>query len=69
MRAALQQPQAVLELPVAVLQFLVLAGELPQLIFQLLDPHFRIAIVGLRQSRAKRSSASIAASAAARVIL
>jgi hypothetical protein len=36
-----------------VLQFLVLAGELPQLALELLDPHLRIAIVGLRQ-RARR---------------
>ena len=49
LRAALQRPQALLELPVAVLQFLVLAGELPQLILELLDAHFRVGIVGLRQ--------------------
>jgi len=31
------------------LQLLVLAGELPQPVLQLLDAHFRIRIVGLRQ--------------------
>jgi hypothetical protein len=50
LRAALECPQAVLELPVAVLQFLVLAGELPQLILKLLNPHFRVDSIGLRQS-------------------
>ena len=49
LRAALQHPQPVFELPVAVLQFLVLAGELPQLIRKLLDPRFRI-VGHLRQS-------------------
>ena len=48
--AALKRPQALLELPVPVLQFLVLAGELPQLILELLNAHFRIDI-GLRQGR------------------
>jgi hypothetical protein len=48
-RAALKRPQAVLELPVAVLQLFILAGELPQLILKLLDPHFRIDIIGLRE--------------------
>ena len=55
LRAALQRPQALLELPVAVLQLLVLAGELPQLILKLLDPHFRIGIVGLRAKPATAS--------------
>jgi len=45
--AALQQPQAVFELPVAILQFLILAGELPQLILKLLNPHFRVETIGL----------------------
>jgi hypothetical protein len=45
---ALQRLQALLKLPVAVLQFLVLAGELPQLILKLLDAHFRIDGTGLR---------------------
>jgi hypothetical protein len=47
-RPTLKRPQALLELPVAVLQFLVLAGELPQLIFELLNSHFRVDVVGLR---------------------
>jgi hypothetical protein len=46
-RAALKRPQAVFELPVAVLQLLILAGELPQLILKLLNSHFRI--IGLRR--------------------
>ncbi len=50
LRAALKHPQALFELPVAVLQLLVLAGELPQLVLKLLDAHFRIGIVGLRQA-------------------
>ena len=54
-RAALKQPQALFELPVAVLQLFILAGELPQLILKLLNPHFRVGIVGLRESlRTKR---------------
>ena len=48
---ALKHPQALFQLPVAVLQFLVLPGELPQLVFELLDPHLGIDIVGLRQRR------------------
>jgi hypothetical protein len=48
-RAALKRPQALLELPVAVLQFLVLAGELPQMILKLLDSHFRVDVTGLRE--------------------
>ena len=44
--AKLAQP--ILELAVAVLQFLVLAGQLPELVFQPLDPHFQIGVVGLR---------------------
>jgi hypothetical protein len=48
LRAALKQPQAIFELPVAILQLLILAGELPQLILKLLNPHFRVA-VGLRE--------------------
>ncbi len=46
-RAALKRPQPLLELPVAVLQFLVLAGELPQPVLELLDSHFQIGIIGL----------------------
>ena len=48
-RAALKRSQAILELPVAVLQFLVLAGQLPQLVLKLLDAHFRIDVIGLRR--------------------
>ena len=47
--AALQQLQAILELAVAVFQLLVLAGELPQPILELLNAHLRIDIVGLRE--------------------
>ncbi|HKB82643.1 MAG TPA: hypothetical protein VKD04_05485, partial [Burkholderiales bacterium] len=55
LRAALKQSQALFELPVAVLQFLILAGELPQLILKLLNPHFRIGILGLGERlRTKR---------------
>ena len=50
LRTTLQRLQALFELPVAVLQLLVLAGELPQLILKLLDTHFRIDGVGLRKS-------------------
>ena len=34
--------QPLFELPVAVLQFLVLPGQLTELLFQPLDPHFRV---------------------------
>jgi hypothetical protein len=47
--ATLKLPQPVLKHAVAVLQFFVLARKLPQLVFQLLDPHFRVDIVGLRK--------------------
>ena len=50
-RAAAELPQALLELAVAILQFLVLAGELPQLVLEPLDPHIRVGIVGLRLDR------------------
>jgi hypothetical protein len=50
LRASLKQPQALFELPVTVFQFLVLPGELPQLVFELLNPHLRVDIIGLRQS-------------------
>ena len=57
LRAALQRPQALLELPVAVLQFLVLAGELAQPVLEPLDPHLRIGIIGLcANARASDSS-------------
>jgi hypothetical protein len=42
---ALQLLELLLEHTVAVLQFLVLTGEPPQLALQLLDPHRRIAAV------------------------
>ncbi len=44
-RAELAQP--LFELAVAVLQFLVLAGQLPELLLEPLDPHFRVAVIGL----------------------
>ena len=44
--AKLTQP--ILELAVTVLQFLVLAGQLPELAFQPLDPHLHITVVRLR---------------------
>jgi hypothetical protein len=49
LRAALKGLQAFFELPVAILQFLVLAGQLPELILELLNAHLRILVVGLRQ--------------------
>jgi hypothetical protein len=49
LHAALKQPQAIFELPVAILQLLILAGELPQLILKLLNPHFRVGTIGLRE--------------------
>ena len=45
-RTHLAQP--VFELAVAVLQFLVLAGELAQLLLEPLDAQLRIAVIGLR---------------------
>ena len=48
---ALKHPQTLFQLPVTVLQLLVLPGELPQLVFELLDPGLRIDIVGLRERR------------------
>ena len=45
----LSAPQALFKLPVAVLQFLVLTGELPQLVLQLLNAHLRIDVDGLRR--------------------
>jgi hypothetical protein len=49
-RACLKLPQAIFELPVAVLQLLILASQLPQLILELLNPHRRVFIIGLRQN-------------------
>ena len=66
-RRRAELPQPLLELAVAVLQFLVLAGQLPQLVFQPLDPHLEVGIVGLRD--ACGAKASIAAIAAAPVAL
>ena len=48
LRASLKQPQALFQLAIAVLQFLILPGELAQLILQLLDSHFWVSSVGLR---------------------
>ena len=47
-RRTAELPQALLELAVAILQFLVLAGQLPQLVLKPLDPHLEVGIVGLR---------------------
>ena len=47
-RRAAELAQPLLKLAVSVLQFLVLAGELPQLVLEPLDPHIRVGIVGLR---------------------
>jgi hypothetical protein len=62
---ALQLTQALFELAIAILQLLVLAGELPQLVFQPLNAHFRIRVIRLRQrlrgqgkARGERSDAS-----------
>ena len=45
---AAELPQPLLKLAVAILQLLVLAGQLPQLVFKPLDPHLEVGIVGLR---------------------
>ena len=50
-RRGAQLPEAILELPVAVLQLLILAGELSQLVLKLLDPDFRIDVVRLLSKR------------------
>ncbi|MDE2332606.1 MAG: hypothetical protein KGK16_17735, partial [Bradyrhizobium sp.] len=50
LRAA-QHPKSLLKQLVLVLQFLVLTGELPQLVLKPLNLHLRIAIVGLRERR------------------
>ena len=44
--AKLAQP--ILKLAVAILQFLVLAGQLPELVFQPLNPHFQVGVIRLR---------------------
>ena len=49
-RRGAELPHSLFELAVAVLQLLVLTGQLPQLAFQPLDPHFLVGIVGLRES-------------------
>ena len=51
LRAAPKLPQAIFELPVAILQLLILASELAQLIFELLNADFRVGIVGLSPRR------------------
>ena len=62
LRAALERPQAILELAVAILQLLVLAGELAQLVLQPLDPHLGIIVrlTGAKTGEQKESSAAIA---------
>jgi hypothetical protein len=47
-RAAAELSQPLLELAVAILQLLILAGQLPQLVLEPLDPHLEVGIVGLR---------------------
>ena len=49
-RRGAELAQPIFELPVAELEFLVLAGQLPKLVFQPLDPHFQVGVVGLRRS-------------------
>ncbi|MEY9293649.1 hypothetical protein ABH979_006723 [Bradyrhizobium ottawaense] len=51
MGAALERPQPLFELAVAVLQLFVLASELAQLVLQPLDPHLGIGIIRLRKDR------------------
>ena len=53
LRAA-QHPQSLLKHLVLVLQLFVLTGELPQLVLKLLNPHLRIAIVGLCECRRRQ---------------
>ncbi len=48
-RCGAKLAQPILKLAVAVLQFLVLAGQLPELVFQPLDPHFQIGVIRLRR--------------------
>jgi hypothetical protein len=45
---SLKRSQTLFELAIAILQFLVLPGELAQLIFKLLNPHLRVDLIGLR---------------------
>jgi hypothetical protein len=47
-RCGAKLTQPILKLAVTVLQFLVLAGQLPKLVFQPLDPHFQVGVIGLR---------------------
>jgi hypothetical protein len=46
-RCGAELTQPILKLAVTVLQFLVLAGQLPELVFQPLDPHLQVGIIGL----------------------
>jgi hypothetical protein len=59
LRTSLKQSQPLLELAVAVLQLLILAGELPKLIFKLLDSNLGVDLVrlwqGLRQAGLRRA--------------
>ena len=45
-RRGTELAQPLLKLAVTVLQFLVLAGELPKLVLQPLDAHFEVGILG-----------------------
>jgi hypothetical protein len=47
-RAAAKLAQALLELPVTVLQLLILAGHLPELVFQPLDAQLKVCVLGER---------------------
>ena len=59
LRTPLKLPQPLFELPVAVLQFLVLAGELPELVLELLNAQLGVGLAGLRQDCAKAGDASV----------
>lgn len=55
LRTTLQRAQAFLKQLVLVLQLFVLAGELPQLVLEVIDLHLRIAVIRLRKRlRSKR---------------
>ena len=47
--AALQLAQSFFQLTVAILKFLVLPGQLPELILQPLDPDLRVLVIRLRK--------------------
>ena len=48
-RRGAELAQPLFKLPVAELQLLVLTGQLPELVFQPLDPHFQVGVIGLRR--------------------